>query len=393
MQKMFKLLAIPFLVIFLGTSSYVIWYEMAPETIQVSQVAIEEGEFNVTGIAKELIVQDVTKKGVWASRGYNIYFKANEENMFHRIGKVPIPFGISYLANSRILRYLLNRQEVLELIIHPSGNIIAFGGGMIFRSSDNGQSFDTVAKLAHFGLGEGRGVMPQGYTGDADGNIYWGEYWRNSDKQEVRLMKGKDGGNIWEPIYTFSKGDIRHIHAVQYDPYFNAIWVATGDSDNECLIMYSTDGGQSFTKIGSGAQKWRAVSLMFTKRSVCWGMDGSTGSSKPAIQCWNRKTKETEQLATLDSDAFYSATLDNGAQVLSTDGLDGQASLWTSQDEKSWTKSHSWARDRENHYGTIRMISNKNELIITNLNLSHYNNDLLMLQLLREKKLLHILKK
>lgn len=81
---------------------------------------------------------------------------------------------------------------------------------------------------------------------------------------------------------------------------------------------------------------------MFTKRSVCWGMDGS---SRPAIQCWNRKTKETEQLATLNSDAFYSAALNNGVLVFSTDGTtDGQATFWISQNEKSWT------RDSKNHY-------------------------------------------
>ncbi len=376
-----KWLSIFFLIIFLGISSYGVWYEISPSTIQVKQVTIREGKFDITGIAEDLIVQDVTKKGVWASRGYDIYFKPNKEDKFYRMGKVPIPLSISYLGNFRIIRQLLNKQEVLEIIILRSGSIIAFGGGFIFRSSDNGEHFEKVAKLTHFGMGVGRGVLPQGYTSDADGNVYWGEYWRNEDKQAARLMKSKDEGITWETIYTFPKGDIRHIHAVQYDPYFNAIWVATGDLDKECSIMYSIDDGQSFTKIGTGTQKWRAVSLMFTKRSVCWGMDSSEEFEKPKIQCWNRKTKKTEELNTLDSNAFYSTVLNNGTQILSTDGLNGEASLWISKNDNSWTKSHSWPRYRKSHYGTIRMISNKNELIISNINLSHYNNDLLIMQL------------
>ncbi len=375
-QTLKQWISFSFLTIFLGISLSIVWYEIPPSTIKVNQVNIDEGEFNITGIAQELIIQDVTKKGVWASRGYDIYFKPNKENIFHRISKVPIPLGLSYLANSRIIRYLLNKQEVLEILVLRSGNIIALGGGLIFRSSDYGHSFTEVAKLTHYGLGKGRGVMPQGYTTDAQGNIYWGEYWLNPNREEIQLMKSKDGGNSWESVYTFE--DIRHIHAVQYDPYSDAIWVAVGDESKECSIGYSDDGGKSFTKIGSGSQEWRAVSLIFTKKYVYWGMDGS---SEPKILRWNRTNKEVEKLDTLDSYAFYSTTLDNGTMILSTDGTNGEASLWINKDGKSWIKARSWARNRENHHGVIRMISKKNKLIISNINLSYYNNNLLILEL------------
>lgn len=375
-----KRFAVTSLTLLLGVIVCLTIYETSPKQIKLRSVTIPIGSLEISGIAKDLIIQEFTNEGIWATRGYNIYFKQNDENTFRRIGKVPIPMGIPIILKFRVIRQILNKQEVLELKISESESIIAFGGGWIFQSTDNGQVFKLVSQLKHYGFGKGRGVMPQGYTADANGNLFWGEYWRNPDRLNVQLLMSNDGGINWESSFEFSDGEIRHIHAVQYDPFFDALWIATGDLDQECHIMYSTDGGSNFHNIGFGSQKWRACSLIFSERSVYWGMDGHSDMyPRPLIWKWDRLTQETEEVGVLDSFGFYSTSLSNGTLVLTTDGTNGSASLWLSKDGDDWQQTVSWDQKRKNHFGNIRVASRDNSLVITNINLSHFNNDLLIL--------------
>ena len=70
------------------------------------------------------------------------------------------------------------------------------------------------------------------------------EYFTNTkERDEVRIFKSTDGGIHWNPVYTFEKGAIRHIHSVQFDSYKNLLWTATGDKKREAKVAYSKDGG------------------------------------------------------------------------------------------------------------------------------------------------------
>jgi len=267
---------------------------LTPSQINLEKQIVQLNGIEIIGRANNLIIQSITTKGIWASRGYDIYFKSHKNNTFNRIDRVPVPVGMSYLANSSLVRFLFNKEEVLELMVHPNGHIIVFAGGHVFLKDTINNKFKVVSNMEYFGLSKGRGVMPEGYTFDEQGNMYWGEYWRNPDKKPVKLWRSSNGGLDWNPVYIFPENTIRHIHAVQYDPFFKAIWMATGDKDKECNIMYSKDGGSSFITIGSGNQHWRAVSLIFDENYVYWGTDGISKKFPDVLLCrWNRKTKTT----------------------------------------------------------------------------------------------------
>jgi hypothetical protein len=117
--------------------------------------------------------------------------------------------------------------------------------------------------------------MPQGMTEDDDGAFYYGEYFRNCQRGPVFVYRSLGDGKNWEPIYRFSSGEIRHIHSLQFDPYSKSLWITTGDNDHECMIGYfiKKEGAVKLYKVGSGSQKWRAVSLLFTKDEVLCGTD------------------------------------------------------------------------------------------------------------------------
>lgn len=356
-----------------------IWYEIPDSEVRIDNVLIKNTGIVIKQIVSDLIVQGITADGIWASRGYDIYLKGPKSESFVRISRVPVPLGTSYLGNIRLVRDILNKHEILEVLCLSGGNIIAFGGGFVFLSETHGKSFKKVAKLEHFGLGEGRGILPQGYTADNKENVYWGEYWSNKDREAVTLWKSEDRGNTWKPVHVFAAGSVRHIHAVQYDSYMNAIWVATGDYDSESAIMYSTDGGKTFVTIGTGDQVWRTVSLIFTKNYVYWGMDGTSKiSPQHKILCWDRLSHKLEDQATLDSAAFYSAALDDGTLAISTDGLTDGSAIWLSSGDNAWKRCAIWHRRRDNGLGTIRMVANGKKLIISIVNLTPYDNDLIV---------------
>lgn len=361
------------------------FYEITPMKIKVKSVNEELVNYKIEGSAKGLIVHKATKEGIWATRGFVIYFKPSDSNSFKKIGRVPISISPAYILKSRVIRRVLNKQEVLELILNQSTKIIAIGGGKIFCSLDMGRSFIEVYNLDHFGYGEGRGIMPQGHTSLDTLNLFWGEYWNNQYRTEVKILESNDGGISWKAGYTFKRGEIAHIHAVQFDPYTQALWMTTGDMDDECRIMYSIDGGNSFSTIGTGSQKWRTCSLIFDEEYVYWGMDGiSEQYPHPLIWRWNRKTTETEDLAELDSYAFYSTKLSNGTSFISTDGTDGSACLWQSKDLVNWVSSVCFSKRRKNHFGNIRMTSFDCTLVLSNVNLSPYNDMLLIIKELPE---------
>lgn len=78
----------------------------------------------------------------------------------------------------------------------------------------------------------------------------------------------------------------RHIHFLVEDPYSNLIFMGTGDIDAQCGIYFSNDFGITFKRLGGGNQKWRALSMIFTKEYIFWNMD----SAKP--QYLNRLSRD-----------------------------------------------------------------------------------------------------
>lgn len=79
----------------------------------------------------------------------------------------------------------------------------------------------------------------------------------------------------WQVAYEFQLGHIRHIHAIQKDPYSENLWVCTGYFNEESMIAWSNDGFNSINLIGQGNQLWRTCQLIFTEDAVYWGTDTS----------------------------------------------------------------------------------------------------------------------
>lgn len=333
--------------------------------------------------APDLVIQHVSKDAtIWSVRGYWVY-KSSDGIKFKKAFKVPCGSLISWLGNLRLTRVLTGHTELCEIFPLRSGTILTFSGGYIWRSTDGGNTFRQVHELNHFGIGHGRGVMPQGMAEDDEGGIYYGEYFRNLERGAVFVYRSLDDGRHWKVIYQYKPGEIRHIHSLQFDPYTNKVWITTGDSDHECIIGFSTDKGKTFQRLFSGSQRYRAVSLLFTENAVFWGSDSP--QSQNWIYRFDRQTRDVKQICKVGGPIYYSTLLSDGTLIMgrTVEGHKGEwddvVSIWLSKDGNQWTKNPLGKRKTSKRYAVLRFPKGRfiGDLYTTALNTMPYEDVLL----------------
>jgi hypothetical protein len=269
--------------------------------------------------AKDLIVQEFDSEGnLWATRGFIIFCLKKGENEFVRTTRIPSGFSIFWFNNFRIFRKFTLRSEIVEMTINEDRQITAFASGLIWFSAGVGQKFEKLMELNHFGPHIGRGIMSTGILQANKKELYLGEYFSNKERTNVKVFKLDTENRTCKISYEFKPGQIRHIHALQRDPYTNRLWICVGDEDNESMIGWSDDNYRSITPVGQGSQIWRTCQLVFTDEAIFWGTD--TGSKDLAgIYRLDRKTMELKKVQRTQGAIFFSIKLNNGTIVMSTD--------------------------------------------------------------------------
>jgi hypothetical protein len=269
--------------------------------------------------AENLIVQEFDNSGnLWATRGMIIYRLLKGATEFTRIAHLSAGPSVYWLNNFSIFRSLTNKPECIEITVSGTGKICAFSAGYMWFSDTSGKKFIRTLQLPHYGIRVGRGILGNGLLKADESTIFFGEYFRNEEKTNVTIYSSNDFGQTWEAVFKFQPGKIRHIHALQKDPYTDKIWICTGDDNNESMIGWSYDNFNTIAIIGQGSQVWRTCHLVFTEESIYWGTD--TGSENiSCIYRWDKHSKELHKLLSVDGAVFYGTRLFNGIVVMSTD--------------------------------------------------------------------------
>jgi hypothetical protein len=267
--------------------------------------------------AKDLVVQENGKNGdLWATRGMIVYKLSNNDNKFRRIAHIPTGFTIYWLRNFSILRKLTIRPECVEMVVNEKGDICALSAGRIWYHTSGNKKFKKTLQLSNYGFGN-QGIRNDGIIFINDNSVFFGEYFRNPNKTKVRIFKSIDNLLSWKEAYEFNPGSIRHIHAIQQDPYTEKLWVLTGDKDEESMIAWSNNEFKSIVEIGHGRQLWRTCQLVFTEKELYWATD--TSFDDCGIYRWNKETEEIEKLTKLDGIVSFATRLINGTIVMSID--------------------------------------------------------------------------
>lgn len=300
-------------------------------------------DVKIENLTSDMLILAVKGGICWASRGDTLFVSLDEGKSWKK--KCSLPYNtmsLPYLKRFSILRNLFERPGIDKMKILDSGTVLVFSGKYLWHSTDGGYSFKVVHTTKY-------PPLLQGWV-ERNKDIFYGEYtWPNRERREVNLWESINDGKNWFIIYTFPAGSIRHIHAVQYDPYADRIWVTTGDNDAESKIMYSEDGAKTFKTIGQGTQEFRPVSLIFTADFVYWGTD--CPDKQNYIFRWDRKTGKREAMQKIDGPAYYSTRLEDGSLVLATTvekgarQLDASAHLWFKErNSEKWINIGSWKK-------------------------------------------------
>lgn len=193
-----------------------------------------------------------------------------------------------------------------------------------------------------------RGSRPLFICENQDGNLLWGEYFKNQKRGEVEVYVSSDQAWSWQVVYRFRKNSIRHVHGVFYDPYDDRIWVTTGDEDHESAIWVTDDRFKTLEKVIGSNQQSRALQLLFTNDYVYFGTD--TPFETNHIYRLDKSSGRIEKLASVDTSVYWGCKVGDAlffstALEPSTVNVCKFVSIWGSLDGKRWRKVAKYKKD------------------------------------------------
>lgn len=294
---------------------YLIIDYRGPEEITLEKSAV----FGFNALqAKDLMIQTSDDSGnIWASRGMVIYKLKKGEFVFKRIAHVPTGFSVFWFRNFSIVRHFTLRPECIEMVASSNGSICAMSAGKIWFKSFKSNDFVSNHTINHYNKGN-QGIFNNGILQKNDSTLFYGEYFRNEKLEDVRIYESLDSGLTWHLQHVFLPNEIRHIHAIQKDPYTGYLWVCTGDNEKNSKIGYSDDNFKSIKYIGLNSEKFTATQLVFTPDHVYWGADPFS-LDDIGIFRWDRKTMVLDKITSVRACFFYTTQLRQGTLVFTTD--------------------------------------------------------------------------
>ncbi|OPZ75150.1 MAG: hypothetical protein BWY80_00274 [Firmicutes bacterium ADurb.Bin456] len=86
-----------------------------------------------------------------------------------------------------------------------------------------------------------------------------------------KVYLSRDYGKTWTEILDIGQREGTHVHGCAYDPYYNRIWVTTGDIPHQS-ILYSDDWGRNWQV---ASKQYQATSIYPLPNCVLFGTDSS----------------------------------------------------------------------------------------------------------------------
>jgi len=142
----------------------------------------------------------------------------------------------------------------------------------------------------------------------AKDSFYFGEYFSNPERGEVKIFSLNSRDENWKIIYTFPENSIRHIHSIIYDKYRDGFWIQTGDRDSESSLWFTADF-KDVQSYGNWSQESRAVKIIPAKDYLIVPMD--TPQQKNYINYFYPELNKFQQIAGLMGSAFHAEELED----------------------------------------------------------------------------------
>ena len=226
-----------------------------------------------------------------------------------------------------VLRRVMRRE--IAHCVKFAGKILVFRKGEVNTYSSEGR------KLTNFSHFNGSRPLNVCQTNEA---LFFGEYYSNSLRREVRIFKTNDGSN-WHEAYVFPTGQVRHIHNIIFDSFRKGLWILTGDSDSESGIWFSDVNFNQVELVYGGSQHARAVSLHVLSESLVIATD--TPLARNQLYNLHCKTREVTKIKDIQGSAFHCAKVKDIMFVStvtepSAINKTNHAAIYASKDGTNW---------------------------------------------------------
>ncbi len=137
-----------------------------------------------------------------------------------------------------------------------------------------------------------------------DNGLYFGEYFGNSTKEEVHIIK-RDISGGYSIAYKFPKGTINHVHNIIPDPYNDCVWVLTGDFGDAASIWQAKNNFETMNPILSGSQQYRACVAYPSKNGLLYATDTQFENNHIRLLCFERNKWKTKKIFPLNGSVIY----------------------------------------------------------------------------------------
>jgi len=206
---------------------------------------------------------------LYASHGYKV-LRAKISRHQDRIDWQPVaefhPARWRRVTSTFELSARLCRDGFHALAVAPSGTLVgAVPHAIVTRMPGSGEFRVSFRVL--------RGTRPLHFAVTPRGQIFWGEYFDNRQRDEVYIYSSLDDGEHWDVAYTFPQRAIRHVHNIVYDKWEDCLWVLTGDEGHECRILRASCDFKSVDVVLSGHQQARTASAVIAHDAIYFSSD------------------------------------------------------------------------------------------------------------------------
>jgi hypothetical protein len=200
---------------------------------------------------------------LYASRGYQVLRGSIRDGRFlwDPVARFrPAPWRTLTSANRLASR--LVRDGFHALAVLPAGRLVGAVPGAVVTLAPGDTEFRITHRIT-------RGTRPLHITATPDGHLFFGEYFDNAERDEVRVYGSQDQGET----YTFPKKAVRHVHNVAFDPWENCLWILTGDYGEECRVLRASCDLRTIDVAISGNQQARAVAVVPAPEGLYFSSD------------------------------------------------------------------------------------------------------------------------
>ncbi len=254
-----------------------------------------------------------SKKYYLYSRGTKLIITEDEHGSGGTSVYLPTSKVKEKLGSVRLMARALRLESRCGIFVDEDTALVSFHGA-IYRVDCAGGHIDLEHEYRPEMNNPLQFVRLTGVAGFTDG-IYYGEYYLNHDRAEVRIMRREADGS-WQAVYTFAAGSIYHIHGIVPGYYKDRVYVLTGDDDAESGIWECRDDFASVKPILQGKQAYRACVALPTAEGIIYATD--TPLEQNYIYHYSFATGDIDVVAPIDGPSIYGRVLSDSEMVIST---------------------------------------------------------------------------